>query len=156
MYDSYHLWKNQIREVNMKNLINGEHVDAVNGAIVELVNPATGEYLDTVPNSTMEDVDCAVSAAKKAQKIWEKVPMHERGRILEKYVEVVEHRKESLARLLSNETGKPMKEARIEIGNVRTLVMGYVEQAKHLYGMNIPGSAEPGSEKRYNIQLELQ
>lgn len=141
----------------MKNLINGERVDAVNGAIIELVNPATGEYLDTVPNSTMEDVDRAVSIAKSAQKRWEKVPMHERGRILEKYVEVVEHRKESLARLLSNETGKTIKEARAEIGNVRTLVMGYVEKAKHLYGMNIPGSAEQGSEKtiQYTVRVPM-
>ena len=125
----------------MKNLINGEHVDAVNGAIIELVNPANGEYIDTVPNSTAEDVDKAVKAARVAQKAWAKTPMHERGRILEKYVEIVEHRKESLARMLSNETGKPITEARAEIGNVRTLTLGYVEKAKHLYVINNPGSA---------------
>lgn len=131
----------------MKNLIGGEHVDAVNSAIIELVNPASGEYIDTVPNSTAEDVDNAVNAARKAQRAWARLPMYERGRILEKYVEIVEHRKESLARMLSNETGKPITEARAEIGNVRTLTMGYVEKAKHLYGINIPGTTEPGSEK---------
>ena len=131
----------------MKNLINGEHVDAVNGAIIELVNPATGEYIDTVPNSTAEDVDKAVKAARVAQKGWAKMPMHERGRILEKYVEIVESRKETLAKMLSDETGKPIKEAMAEMGNVRTLTMGYVERGKHLYGINMPGSAEPGSEK---------
>ena len=41
----------------MKNLIGGEKLDASNGAVIEVINPATKEVIDTVPNSTVEDVD---------------------------------------------------------------------------------------------------
>ena len=141
----------------MKNIINGQELDASNKAVIELVNPANGEYIDTVPNSTDKDVDMAVNVAEKAQKEWAKVSIHERGRILEKYVQIVESRKEELARLLSTETGKCITEARGEMGNVRILTMGFVERAKHLYGENIIPGTEPGSEKtvQYTVREPL-
>ncbi len=135
----------------MKNLIGGRHLDASNGAVIEITNPATGKLLDTVPNSTKEDVDLCVKEARKAQKAWAATPLHERGRILCKFVDLVEARKEELAQLLSEETGKPIKEARIEIGNTRTFVCGYVEKAKHDYGNVIPAGSEAGQEKTIQI-----
>lgn len=52
----------------MKNLIGGEKLDASNGAVIEVINPATKEVIDTVPNSTVEDVDIAVKIAKILKK----------------------------------------------------------------------------------------
>ena len=52
----------------MKNLVKGMEMDASNHQIIEVTNPATGELIDTVPNSTEEDVDMAVTAAVEAQK----------------------------------------------------------------------------------------
>lgn len=52
----------------MKNLIKGMEMDASNHQVIEVTNPATGEFIDTVPNSTEEDVDMAVKAAVAAQK----------------------------------------------------------------------------------------
>jgi len=138
----------------MKNLIGYEWKDASNGATIEVTNPATGELICTVPNVTVEDVDTSVKVAVEEQKRWAEVPMHERGRILYKFASLVEEKKEELARLLSNETGKPITEARGEIANIHTFVHGYVEKAKHLYGMNIPGDAEPGQEK--TIQMTVR
>ena len=93
----------------MRNLVGKEWKDASNGAVTEVINPATGELIDTVPNSTVEDVDTCVKIAHEAQKAWAKMPMHERGDILYKFADLVEENKESLARLLSDETGKPIK-----------------------------------------------
>ena len=135
----------------MKNLIGGRHLDASNGAVIEITNPATGKLLDTVPNSTKEDVDLCVKEARKAQKAWAATPLHERGRILCKFVDLVEARKEELAQLLSEDTGKPIKEARTEIGNTRSFVYGYVEKAKHDYGHVIPAGSEVGQEKTIQI-----
>lgn len=56
----------------MKNLIGGEKLDASNGAVIEVINPATKEVIDTVPNSTVEDVDIAVKIAKILKKNGEK------------------------------------------------------------------------------------
>lgn len=141
----------------MKNLIGKEWLDASNGAVIEITNPATGELIDTVPSSTLEDVDKCVKVAHKAQKKWAKMPMHERGDILCKFAELVEAEKDSLAKLLSDETGKPITEAIGEINNTKIFVHGYVERAKHMYGINIPAGIEPGQEKcvQYTVQEPL-
>ena len=131
----------------MKNLIGYEWKDASNGAIIEVVNSATQELIDTVPNVTDEDVDQAVKVAMVEQKKWEKVSIYDRADILYKFVDLVEENKERLATLLSNETGKPIKEARGEVANVRIGVRGFVEKAKHLYGKSIPEGSEAGQEK---------
>ena len=131
----------------MKNLIGNKWVDASDGGIIEVTNPANNEFIDTVPNATVEDVDKAVKCAIEAQKEWEKVSLYERGEILRRYVDLVEINKDELARLLCDETGKPITEAIAEINNQKVFVNGYVEQAKHLYGINIPTGNEPGQEK---------
>ncbi len=141
----------------MKNLIGYEWKDASNGAVIEVVNPATQELIDTVPNVTDEDVDEAVKVAMVEQKKWEKVSIYDRADILYKFVDLVEKNKERLATLLSNETGKPIREARGEVANVRIGVRGFIEKAKHLYGDSIPAGSESGQEttmqitKRYPI-----
>lgn len=141
----------------MKNLIGDTWKDSNTGKVVEITNPATGETIDTVPNCNEKDVDVAVKTAVKSQKKWAEVPLYERGAILQKYVEIVESRKEELAILLTKETGKPITESRNELSNVRTLTMGFVERAKHLYGINIPVGNEPGCEKtvQYTIRQPL-
>lgn len=137
----------------MKNLIGSKNLDASNNEEVEVINPATGEVIDTVPASTEEDVDQVVKIAEEAQKKWAQIPLHERGRILEKFVDLVEEKREELALLLCRETGKPITEARAEIGNTRTFVYGYVEKAKHLYGITIPTGVEVGQEKTLQMTI---
>lgn len=130
----------------MRNIVNGKEIEASNHQVIEVTNPATDELLDTVPNSTEQDVDIAVSSAVEAQKKWAEVPIYERGNILQKFVDLVERDKEELAITLCKETGKPIKEARAEIANTKTFVYAYIEKAKHLYGINIPVGNEPGQE----------
>jgi len=64
-----------------------------------------------------------------------------------------EENKEELARLLCSETGKPIVEERAEISNTRTFVYGYVEKAKHLYGITIPAGSEVGQEKTMQMTI---
>lgn len=141
----------------MKNLIGYEWKEARDGAKIEVVNPATQQLIDTVPNVTDEDVDEAVKVAVIEQKKWEKVSIYERAEKLYKFVDLIEENKERLATLLSNETGKPINEARGEIANVRIGVRAFVEKAKHFYGESIPAGTEAGQEttmqitKRYPI-----
>jgi succinate-semialdehyde dehydrogenase/glutarate-semialdehyde dehydrogenase len=130
----------------MKNIIGKERLDASSGAVVEVTNPATRALIDTVPNSTVEDVDKVARVAHQMSKVWAKTSMYERGEILKKFVSLVERDKASLAKLLSDETGKPLKEAIIEVSNTKIFVEAYVEKAKHLYGINIPTGMEPGNE----------
>jgi succinate-semialdehyde dehydrogenase/glutarate-semialdehyde dehydrogenase len=130
----------------MKMIIDGKAVDASGGATIPVTNPATGKVIDTVPSATEADVKTAVEKAKQGQKIWARVPLHEKGDILLKFVALVEENKEKLARTLSDETGKPITEARGEIANIPIAFKGFIEKAKHLYGEVIPNGQEKNQE----------
>ena len=140
-----------------KNLIGAEWMESTDGALIRIVNPATGVLIDTVPESTKKDCDMAVQAAKKGQKIWVKRPIHERAKILMKFVSLVEEHKDELAKLLSDETGKPISEAYGEIANVSIGVPAFCEMAKHMYGNMIPAGQEMGQENtlQYTVQAPL-
>ncbi len=141
----------------MKNLVNGRFMDSSNNKVIDVINPADNEKIDDVPDTTVQDVEECVRLAKNAQKKWNNIPLHKRGEILYKFSDLVEENKEELAMLLSRETGKPIKEARAEISNVKMFVAAYVERAKHLYGIVIPQGNEPGQENtiQYTIRQPL-
>lgn len=131
----------------MKMIINGKAVDSSDSKTLDVINPATGVVIDTVPSATEEDIKAAVAAAKTAQKTWAKVPVYEKVEIMKKFISLVLENKEDLARTLSDETGKPIKEARAEIGNIPIAFEAFSEKAKHLYGEVIPAGLEAGQDK---------
>lgn len=135
----------------MKMFINGIPCDASDGVTIDVINPATGAVVDTVPAATKEDVDKAVACAKAAQKKWAAVPVSEKVEIMYKFLDIVDDNKEKLAQVLSQETGKPIVEARAEIGNIRIGFSGFCEKAKHLYGNTFPAGLEPGQDKHVLI-----
>lgn len=141
----------------MKSLIGKNWVDSEDGKVIEVINPATNELIDTVPSLTKNQVDLAVKEAKLSQKKWEDVPLHKRCSILMKFANLVERDKDKLAKLLSDETGKPIKEAIAEIGNIQIGVPGYVEKAKHEYGNVVYRGSELGQENtiQYTISQPL-
>lgn len=138
----------------MKMIIAGKAADASDGATMQIICPATGKLLDTVPTATKEDVDRAVAAAKAAQKKWAAVPVHKRGELLMTFVGLVAENKERLARTLSQETGKPITEARGEIANIPIAFKAFVERAKHLYNETIPAGIEENQDA--HIQMTVR
>ncbi|MDR3306009.1 MAG: aldehyde dehydrogenase family protein [Clostridiales Family XIII bacterium] len=138
----------------MKMFLNGKPVDSVSEETFDVFNPATGQVIDSVPKGTPEDIRKAVDAAVKAQKSWKRTPIHQRAAILHKFLDLVDANKESLAHTLSAENGKPITEARAEIGNVRIGFSGFIEHAKHFYDSMIPAGTEAGQDK--NIQLVVR
>lgn len=130
----------------MKMFIDGKAVDSSDGATIDVTNPATGELVDTVPAATAEDVARAVQCAKAAQVEWNKVPVWKRAEYMMAFLDLVERDKEKLARTLSDETGKPITEARAEIGNIPIAFKAFSERAKHLYDEVIPAGIEQGQE----------
>ena len=130
----------------MKMFINGKAADSSDGQTIEVTNPATGAVIDTIPAATAQDVADAVKHAKTAQKEWNKVPVWQRVETMMKFLDLVERDKEKLARTLSDETGKPITEARAEIGNIPIAFKAFSERAKHLYDEVIPAGIEAGQE----------
>ena len=135
----------------MKMLIGGKAADAADGKTIDVINPATGKLVDTVPAATAEDVARAVECARTAQKEWAKIPVYERVEIMYKFIELVERDKEDLARTLSDETGKCITEARAEIANIPVAFKAFSERAKHFYGHTIPEGMEAGQDKNILI-----
>ena len=131
----------------MKMLIGGLAADAASKEVIEVTNPATGAVIDTVPKADGSDVKRAIALAKEAQKEWVKIPVYKRVELLSHFLELVERDKEDLAQTLSQETGKPITEARAEIGNIPIAFRAFSEKAKHLYGEMISGEQEAGQEK---------
>ena len=103
----------------MKMIIDGKHTDSVSGATFDVTAPATGKVIDSVPKATAEDIDKAITAAVAGQKVWARIPVSERAEVLYKFLDLVDDKKESLAQTLSAENGKPINEARAEIGNIK-------------------------------------
>lgn len=135
----------------MQMIIGGKKTNASDGKTIEVLNPATGKVIDTVPAATPEDIADAVTKAGKAQKTWAKISVTEKAEIMAKFLTFVERDKEELAQLLSAETGKPIKEARAEIGNISISFKAFSEKAKHLYGEVLPAGQETGQDKNILI-----
>ncbi len=95
-------------------LINGELVNSSTGKTVEDINPATGEVIAHVPQSTLEDMNRAVAAARAAYDDgrWSGLTHGTRAAILEKLATLIEENAGELATLESQDTGKPIKLAR--------------------------------------------
>ena len=121
------------------------------------MNPATNELIDTVPSLSAEEVEEAIDYAYSHQKEWANVAVYEKCNILMKFVKLVEDNKDMLARTLSDETGKPIKEAYNEIANISVGVPAYVEKVKHDYGVVVPRGTEMGQENtiQYTIRQPL-
>ena len=130
----------------MQNIINGKWIDASDKTVLTIINPYTNRKIDTVPNMTKKDVKKAVEYAKKAQKPWQEVPVHQKVKILQKFLDLVDENKDDLAKTLSQETGKPITQAYAEIANVRIGFEAFMEKSKHLYGNVIPAGTEAGQE----------
>src|SRR5512142_989167 len=98
------------------NLIGGEWVAAASGGTFESINPANREeVIGTFPRSGADEVDRAVKAAEKAYRGWRLVPPPKRGEIILRAAELLRERKEDLARLMTREMGKVLKEARGDV-----------------------------------------
>src|SRR5438477_358897 len=99
----------------VKNYIGGKWVEGSAGKTFESRNPATGELLGVLTVSDKSDVNRAVEAAEKAFKQWRLVPAPRRGELLFKAAQLLVDRKEDLARLMTQEMGKVLAEARGDV-----------------------------------------
>ncbi|MDR0363355.1 MAG: aldehyde dehydrogenase family protein [Planctomycetota bacterium] len=118
----------------MKMFIDGTRVDASDGAAFDVVNSATQEFIDTAPRATEQDVRKAIDAAVRGKRAWAATPVHERSRLLTACADAIDARREELARSLSSEMGKIIREAKPEIRVCAQILRGFAEKAAHHYG----------------------
>jgi malonate-semialdehyde dehydrogenase (acetylating)/methylmalonate-semialdehyde dehydrogenase len=99
----------------LKHYIGGEWVESTSPNTTSVINPATCEVLAHVPEGTREDVDKAVKAAQAAFDEWRQTPMLSRAQYLFRLKNLMEDRFEEFARLIVQENGKTIDEARGEV-----------------------------------------
>ncbi len=121
------------------NYINGEWIDSVTGRTFENRNPANwDEVIGVFPKSSKEDVEKAVEAAKKAQREWAKMPVPKRGEILGRAGDLLVQRKEELARLMTREMGKILKETRGDVQEGIDTAYYAFGEGRRLFGITTP------------------
>ncbi|MEH7094316.1 aldehyde dehydrogenase [Neobacillus vireti] len=98
----------RVRAINCLHFINGQFVESQNQKTFENINPATEEVLGTVAEGGKEEVNFAVSAARRALNgKWKTMPIVERSKIIRRIGDLILERQEELAHLESMDTGKP-------------------------------------------------
>ncbi|MGY1631842.1 aldehyde dehydrogenase family protein [Geodermatophilus sp. SYSU D01186] len=81
----------------------------------QITNPATGELLEELPDTPLDEVDAAVDRAVGAQRRWARVPRHERAVLMHRYAGLARQHADELAELLSREHGKPLRQSLDEV-----------------------------------------
>ena len=99
----------------VKQLINGNFVDSTTEQWIDLYNPATQEIIAHVPQTTDDEINQAVAAAKEAFKTWRTTPISTRGRIFLKYQELIRANMDELAAMLTEEQGKTIADAKGDV-----------------------------------------
>jgi succinate-semialdehyde dehydrogenase/glutarate-semialdehyde dehydrogenase len=103
-----------------------------------VTNPATGAVIGSVPDLGADETRAAIEAAHRAFPAWSQLLAKERAKILRRWFDLITHHREELARLLTQEQGKPLAEARDEISYGASFVEFFAEEAKRVYGETIP------------------
>ena len=137
----------------MKMLIDSKWVDSESGATQDVLEPATGTVIDTVPKATAKDTQRAIEAATKAKRRMRLFPAHERARVLTSVAARMEAEVEDLARLLARENGKPIVQTREEVTAAARLFRGFGEEAKRLFGRTSPLDNVPGMENSFAMTI---
>ena len=125
--------------------INGAWVDADNGDVLDVKNPADGAVLASVASCGSAETARAIEAAGNALVEWRRRTAKDRSGLLKAWHALMLENSEDLAQILTAEQGKPLAEARGEIAYGASYIEWFAEEAKRIYGDTI---APPSNDKR--------
>ena len=116
----------------------GSWCDADSGARTEVVDPATGSVIGSVPDMAGTATERAIQSARDALPSWRSLAPQERASKLHRWADLIDRHREDLATIVTLEQGKPLAEARGEVDYGASYFRWYAEQGKRLYGEIIP------------------
>ncbi|GAB6926079.1 NADP-dependent succinate-semialdehyde dehydrogenase [Paenibacillus sp. JCM 10914] len=108
---------------------------------IDVYNPADGKVIGTVPKAGKKEAKQAVDAAAEAFAEWSTKTAVERSELLRSWHQLIQSNTDELARIMTIEQGKPLKEATGEIKYGNDFIAWYAEEGKRIYGETIPGSS---------------
>lgn len=125
--------------------VDGQWLHSHSGNSIAVHNPATRQVIGHVPLLDHEQIVDAVDAAQRAFLAWRQRSLDDRAAMLRRWAELMIEHQEALARILSEEQGKPLAEARGEIAYAASFIPWFAEQARRLNGQTI-ASHIPGAQ----------
>ncbi len=132
-----------------KMFIDGQWISANNGAFFDVFNPSNGEKIGEVADGDRDDSQRAIEAAHRAFGPWSGLTAYQRSQYLFKAYQLMMEHKEHLARVMTEEQGKPIKASRGEVQYGADFLLWYAEEAKRVYGEIIPA---PRSDQRFTTR----
>jgi succinate-semialdehyde dehydrogenase/glutarate-semialdehyde dehydrogenase len=123
--------------------VDGRWTSSLAGETFTADSPATGETIGEVAQGDRDDAQLAIGAANRAADAWARRTPFERAAMLHRVADVVEQRREPLARTLTLDQGKPISEARDEVEELVQYWRNAAEDGKRLEG-RLPNSGTPG------------
>jgi succinate-semialdehyde dehydrogenase / glutarate-semialdehyde dehydrogenase len=125
------------RYPGLRLLVNGEWRSGQ--ASTPVVNPATEQVLGHVPHATEADIDEAVAASEDAFRRWSRLTPAARGSVLHEAARLLRARRDYVAGVITQEMGKPLREAQLEIDTATGILDWNAEEGRRTYGRVIPG-----------------
>ena len=119
-------------------LIANEWVDATGGKTIDVRNPATGQPIGKVAHASKADLDRALAAAQKGFEAWRDVSAHERAATMRRAAALLRERAGDIARLLTQEQGKPLAEAKGEVLAGAGIIEWFADEGLRVYGRIVP------------------
>ncbi|GAA0486672.1 MULTISPECIES: aldehyde dehydrogenase family protein [Streptomyces] len=116
----------------------GAYDDGAGSQTFEVISPATGEHVGTVPVPTSADLNRAVHAAHAAQRAWAAVNVWERAAACHRIADHLDERRGELARWQTLEQGKPLAESVADVTEAAQLFRLHAEDAVRLNGETLP------------------
>ena len=114
--------------------IDGQWTPGVSGRVIPVENPATGQKIGNLAYAEKPDLDRAAAAAAKGFQIWRKVSAYERAKLMRAAAVLLRERAETIARNLTQEQGKPLAQARLELANSADIIEWFAGEAPRIYG----------------------
>lgn len=128
--------------------VGGEWIDADDGDTFDVIDPATGAVITSLPHLKRAETARAIAVAETAQKDWAALPAKERSALLKKLYTLMVDNADDLGKILTAEMGKPLAEAVGEINYGASFIEWFAEEGKRVYGDTIPGHM---SDKRITV-----
>lgn len=116
--------------------INGKFIKSKH--TFDVVNPATGKVIASLPDLKVADCTKAIIDADKAWKSWKNKTVLERCNTVRKWYDLIQQYKDDLAEIMTLESGKPLSESRVEVDYGSSFVEWFSEEGKRAYGETIP------------------
>jgi succinate-semialdehyde dehydrogenase/glutarate-semialdehyde dehydrogenase len=121
--------------------IDGEWVGADSRRTFSVTNPASGAVIAQVPQCGTDETRRAIEAAKRALPAWSAKSAKERGKILRRFADLMTANAEDLGKIMTAEQGKPLAEAKGEVGYAASFYEWFAEEGRRIYGDIIPSPA---------------